>query len=166
MPLEEILSECVPRVFRFALRLTLDRHRAEDLTQETFLRAWRGRADLRDERAARLWLLQIARNLWRDELRRGQRDVLEAGRPEEYEELRPRPEQAASEREELAHALAGLDSLPPRQREVLYLVAVEGLSLSEVSQMLEISRNAAKVNLCLARKAMRKLVEKPVEGAR
>src|SRR5205823_7678639 len=55
----DILEEWVPRVYRFALRLSNDLHTAEDLTQETFLRAWRDRERLRDERAARAWLFRM-----------------------------------------------------------------------------------------------------------
>ena len=54
------LEDWAPRVFRFALRLTGDPHVAEDVTQETFLRAWPGRARLRDERLMRVWLFRIA----------------------------------------------------------------------------------------------------------
>src|SRR3989304_8552329 len=65
-PVKVLLEEHVPRVYRFALRLTGNRHEAEDLTQETFLRAWRHRRRLRDRSAARVWLFAIAANLWRD----------------------------------------------------------------------------------------------------
>ena len=73
------LEAWVPRVYRFALRLCNDPDAAADLTQETFLRAWRRRDRLRDERAARVWLFRIAANLWRDQLRRGRSPVARAG---------------------------------------------------------------------------------------
>ena len=49
--MSKLLEEWVPRVYRFALRLCSDPHVAEDLTQETFLRAWQQRSRLRDEDA-------------------------------------------------------------------------------------------------------------------
>jgi len=64
------LEQHVARVFGFALRLTGDRHAAEDLTQEAMLRACRSWKQLRDERRLRVWLFQIAANLWRDQSRR------------------------------------------------------------------------------------------------
>lgn len=164
MSLEEVLKSCMPRLFRFALRLTGNQHLAEDLTQEAFLRAWRQRTDLQNERAARVWLFRIAVNVWRDQIRRGRRLRLRSEPLDTVcEELLPGPEQVASGREELARALKAFKALPPRQRDVLYLATVEALSLSEVSQILGVTRNAAKVNLCLARKAMRSLFEKFVE---
>lgn len=68
--MDALLEQLVPRVYGFALRLTGNLHAAEDLTQETFLRACRKAASLQDERRLRVWLFQIAVNLWRDQLRR------------------------------------------------------------------------------------------------
>src|SRR5690348_5337242 len=80
----DILEEWVPRVYRFALRLSNDLHTAEDLAQETFLRAWRHRERLRDKRAARVWLFRITANIWRDQLRRTRSLVARAGSLENH----------------------------------------------------------------------------------
>ena len=150
------LEAWVPRVYRFALRLCDDPHAAEDLTQETFLRAWRRRGRLRDERAARVWLFRITANLWRDRLRRGRSPVARAG---PLDDTAPdpahSPERLAAGREELARALAALDELPPRQRDVLYLSACEGLNTAAVAAVLGISPAAAKASLSLARQKLR-----------
>lgn len=154
--LTDRLEEWVPRVYRFALRLSSDPHAAEDLTQETFLRAWRQRGELRDERAARVWLFRIAANLWRDQLRRGRSPVARAG-PLADSEVggNPGPERLAIGREELRRTLDALAGLPPRQREVLHLCAVEGLGPTEIAGILDISVDAAKASLWLARTALR-----------
>jgi RNA polymerase sigma-70 factor (ECF subfamily) len=157
----DLLDEWVPRVYRFALRLCRDRHLAEDLTQETLLRAWRHRARLRDPRAARVWLFRIAANLWRDQARRGRLPVARAGPLDDAPDQAGPPERRAEEREELARALAALDGLPPRQREVLYLSACEGLAPAEVAAVLGISPAAAKASLSLARQAMRRQLPDP-----
>jgi RNA polymerase sigma-70 factor (ECF subfamily) len=150
------LDEWVPRVYRFALRLCGDAHAAEDVAQEALVRAWRRRGRLRNERAARVWVFRIALNVWRDRLRRGALPVGRAGPLEGTETIvGPSAERLAEMREDLARALAALDGLPPRQREVLYLSAVEGLSASEVADVLGISSVAAKANLSLARQKMR-----------
>jgi RNA polymerase sigma-70 factor (ECF subfamily) len=152
----DLLEAWVPRVYRFALRLSDDPHTAEDLTQETFLRAWRHRGRLRDARSARVWLFRITANLWRDRLRRGRSPVARAGPLEDAEPARARPpEQRLAGQEDLGRALEALASLPSRQREVLYLSACEGLTTAEVADVLGISADAAKANLSLARKKMR-----------
>ncbi|MEX2118733.1 MAG: sigma-70 family RNA polymerase sigma factor [Pirellulales bacterium] len=157
--MDELLEQYVPRVYRFALRLTNDRHQAEDLTQETFLRAWRQRGRLRDEQSALAWLFRIAANLWRDQARRGRLAVGRAGRlDEDVSTNRAGPVAEAADREMLQRALAAMDSLPPRQREVLYLVAVEKLDVDEVAGIVQTSREAVRASLCIARRRMRELL--------
>ena len=150
------LEEWAPRVYRFALRLCDDPHAAEDLTQETLLRAWRYRTRLREPRAGAVWLLRITANLWRDRLRRGRCRVDRAVPLQDDAPSRtPGPEQLASKREELRRALDALGELPPRQREVLYLSACEGLSTAEIGEILGIESDAVKASLWLARKNLR-----------
>jgi RNA polymerase sigma-70 factor (ECF subfamily) len=150
----DAFEEHLGTVYRYALRLTGKTETAEDLAQETLLRAWRNRAKLRDERVARVWLLRIATNLWTDELRRGK------FRPRilETEPLcnRPAPGIVANEKEDVMRALAAMDQLPQRQRQVLYLISCEGFSQSEVSEVLGIELPAVKASLSLARNEMRR----------
>ena len=149
-------EEAVERVFRFALRLAGDRHQAEDLTQETFLRAWRARKKPSDPRAMRVWLFQIAANLWRDQRRRAKHPPARA-QPIEGEPVgrTASPLEKVIEAEHLERAIRMMDSLPARQREVLYLATCEELSLAEVADVLEITPAAAKASLSLARRRMR-----------
>ena len=153
------LEDWAPRVYRFALRVTADAHAAEDLTQDTFLRAWPARARLRDERALRVWLFRIAANLWRDRLRRDRSPIARAGLLSGEELGRQQtPERIAAGKDELRRTLDVLNALPPRQREVLYLNACEELGSAEIAEILAMSKGAVKANLSLARKKMRELV--------
>ena len=146
-------EENVGSVYRYALRLTRRPDLAEDLTQETLLRGWRNRQKLRDERAARVWLFRITTNLWTDQLRRRR------FRPEALDTeppcSRPLPTAVSDERESLRMALAAMDELPPRQRQVLHLVTCENMAHTEVATILGIGDAAVKSNLSLARKEMR-----------
>jgi RNA polymerase sigma-70 factor (ECF subfamily) len=141
-------------VYRYALRLTGKTELAEDLAQDTLLRAWRSRAKLRDSSVTRVWLLRIATNLWTDELRRGkfQPRTLE----NEPRCTKRMPEIAAQTKENIDRALAAMDELPQRQKQVLYLITCEGLSHNEVSEVLGIGVAAVKSSLSLARKEMRR----------
>jgi RNA polymerase sigma-70 factor (ECF subfamily) len=155
----DLLEAHITPLYHFALRLAGSRH-AEDLAQETLLRAWRERRSLRDSRVTRVWLLQIAVNVWRDWLRRGRSPVAQA-EPMSAEchigSGTHSPERVLEERDAVQRVLAGLDQLPPRQREVLYLYACEQLSMGEIAAVLETTPSAVKANLSLARKRMREL---------
>ena len=155
--MKNLLQEYVPRVYRFALRLTRDPHAAEDLTQETFLRAWKQQRLLRRPEAIHVWLFRITANLWRDQLRRGKLRVAQAGSlPKDFASDVRTAEQNVGDQDDIRRALEAMEALPERQREVLYLCACEGLSAAEVSVVLAISMDAVKANLCLARKRLRR----------
>ncbi|HLJ91857.1 MAG TPA: RNA polymerase sigma factor [Gemmataceae bacterium] len=154
--MRNLLQEYVPGVYRFALRLTHDPHAAEDLTQEAFLRAWRNSALLRRPEALRAWLFRITVNLWRDQIRRGKLPVARAGRLHEHHaDPEPTPPDRVDGQEDLGRALAAMEALPQRQREVLYLSACQGLSAAEIASVLKISADAVKASLCQARKKLR-----------
>lgn len=150
------LADHVTHVYRLALRLTRNVHRAEDLTQETFLKAWRRHSQLKEIKAVRAWLFKIAVNLMRDDMRRGQSHDAEL-LTIDNEPIDPQatPDRIAQAHDHLTRALAILDSLPQRQRMVLYLVAIEEFALNEVCEILDLTMTAAKANLSLARKRMR-----------
>jgi len=147
-----LLEEHVDAVFRYALRLTRDAQRAWDLTQETMLRGWQRRRDLREPAAARVWLMRIATNLHRDQLRR----------PTPTGELliEPTDGQAPTTlrmalHDDVKRALAALDELPPRQRQVMHLITVEKFSREQAADVLGISVEATKSSLAAARKTLR-----------
>jgi RNA polymerase sigma-70 factor, ECF subfamily len=164
---DKFLEEWTPRLYRFALRLTSDQHTAEDLTQETMLRAWRHREKLRDLQAGRVWLFRIAANLWRDMLRRRRSPVSQAGPFQETVQTSCQPaEQILAGREELKMALEALENLPPRQREILYLSACEGLTAADIARILDASPAAIKASLSLARKKMRETCKETILDSR
>jgi RNA polymerase sigma-70 factor (ECF subfamily) len=140
-------------VYRYALRLTRDNQLAHELTQETMLRAWRRRATLREPAAARVWLLRIATNLWTDWRRR------KVPTPQLLQEDPPSRDPTITgkliRQENVLLALAALDQLPPRQREVMHLVTVEQMSHGEVAAILGISVAAVGASLSAGRKELR-----------
>lgn len=166
-----LLEEWAPRVYRFALRLCNDPHIAEDLAQETFLRAWRHRGRLREEGALQVWLFRITANLWRDQLRRRRSPVARAdsikdqGQMDLADPSTLPPERRLHGKEDLARALDAMNGLPPRQRHVLYLTACEGLSSAEIAEVLGITKDSVKANLSVARKKMRQELHDLLPGA-
>ncbi len=152
IPVDDLVAAHADAVYRYALRLTRNTQHAEDLMQETLLRGWQRRAKLREPAAARVWMLRIATNLHRDGLR-----VAKRHETLPYELAAPAtPAEARTEQQEcVALALAALDELPARQRQAMHLVTIEQLSHQDAAAVLEISVNALKASLSVARRAMR-----------
>ncbi len=151
--LDATLAAHPDAVYRYALRLTQNPEQAQDLTQETMLRAWRKRRAVNEPGAVKTWLLRIATNLWTDELRRKKHQPGLLVEPATSRE--PSTHQKLTQRESVAEALAALDRLPPRQRQVLYLISVEGLTHTEVADVLSLTPQAVKANLAAGRKTIR-----------
>ncbi len=155
--MRDVLETHLPHVYRFALQLAGDPDAAQDIAQETMLRAWRWRNRLREPRAAKRWLLTVAANIWRDQLRRRRAHPVGAmpEAPQPPADEAP-PGRALMHGEAVEWVTRRMARLPPRQRQVLYLRAFEELALQEIAGMLSISVNAAKASLAAARRTLRR----------
>ncbi|MCA9104646.1 MAG: RNA polymerase sigma factor [Pirellulaceae bacterium] len=141
------------RVYRFALSLSRHTQDAEDLTQECFLRINRQTTPPEQPLA---WCFRVVRNLWLDRCR--QREVRGEDAGQDLGSLSGNerdPAVVASFNEELTRVWRHMMDLPDRQREVLYLRAIEQMSAAEVAETLQLSHANVKATLSLARKRMR-----------
>ena len=135
-------------VYRFSLYLSGNFALAEDLTAETFARAWIARERIRVG-SVKAYLLMIARNLYRDVMRQRADSSL----PDNFEvaDRAPGPDVAAQARDELRHVLWALGRIPEHEREVLLMATVEGLSHQAIALALNLSVAAVKVRVHRAR---------------
>lgn len=142
----------------YALRRAASPEDAADVVAETFAVAWRRIAQIPLGRDATLWLFGTARRVLANQ-RRGERR-----RARLTLRLRAQPQRSqagAEERsEDLALAKVALRRLPAAQREVLGLIAWEGLSTAELASVLGCSQNAAKIRLHRARRAFSSELER------
>ncbi len=145
-------------VYRFAMYLCGDQHVAEDLTQEAMLRALRNLHSLNDPTTLKIWLFRIVKNLWTDKCRSKSQQATSALNDEELAGIVSEPVTVAEMEEEVARTLEAMQNLPCRQREVLHLIACQHFSVAEVAGVLEISPEAVRSSLSLARAQMRKMV--------
>lgn len=136
-----------PEVFRFALYLSGNRQDAEDITSETFVRAWTAPGPIRME-TVKGYLLTIARNLFLQGLRRRSRQVALS---EDLPDPGPDPTVLAERDSELEAALARLQQLPEIDRAAMVMRAVEELPYEEIARALGISLSAVKVKIHRAR---------------
>jgi RNA polymerase sigma-70 factor (ECF subfamily) len=123
---------CVPNLRAFAISLCGNADRADDLVQETLVRALTNIEQFQTGTIMGAWLFTILRNRFYTEFRMRRREV--ADHDNRYAEtLVSRPRQSGGlETEEL---LAGLQRLPDEQREALVLVAASGLSYEQAAQV-------------------------------
>jgi len=150
---ERLYRDHVGRVHGAILRLVgMDRPRAEELTQEAFVRAWQKLSSFRGESAFSTWLYRLGVNTALMDLR-GRRDET----PTDNEELAAAAGGdvpfCAAERGDLERAVAGL---PPRARAVLVLHDVEGWKHEEISAELGMAVGSSKAQLHRARGLLRR----------
>lgn len=145
-------------LYRFALTRTRDPALAEEIVQDTILRAWRHEAAFDPERASqRTWLFEIARNLTTDAFRRRSvRPLTMANGTTAPEPEQPGdPYSEAVDRWQIETALA---DLRPEHREVIQLVHFEGLSLEEASRRAEIPVGTVKSRCFYALRSLRDIL--------
>jgi RNA polymerase sigma-70 factor, ECF subfamily len=142
-----------PDLLRFAFWLCHDHALAEDVVQESMLRAWKAQDSLEDEKAAKPWLLTIVR---RELARTFERKRLNTVNVEDMVALED-PALAAGDQAELAQMRAAIFKLPEEYREPLVLQALMGYSTTEIANALNLSLPAVLSRLFRARHQLRAL---------
>lgn len=145
---EKLFRDNASRVFAYARR-HIHRDQCDDVVAETFLHAWRRRADLPDP--ALPWLLVTARHTIANRARGRRRAELlwqQAVADYWHRPESPAPEEAVAEREAMIAALA---QCSPAEREALLLIAWDGLSYAEAAAVLGCSQRAFTVRVSRGR---------------
>ena len=145
---EELVRRTARLVFSRLYLETGDAHRAEDLSQETFLLAWRSIQQVSDPKGFRSWLIAIARSVLVDAARHDSRKKRggAASKTSEFPRLvadpNPDPAQAAIRDEERGQVLGLLRSLPEEYREPLMLRYIAGADYDAIGQQLGLSNGS------------------------
>ncbi len=140
-----------PDLLRFAFWLSRDRALAEDVVQESMLRAWKARDSLLDESAAKPWLLTIIRREYARTFERRRFSTLDVDELIAKEE----PMLAAAEEQDISDVRAAIMKLPDDYREPLILQVLMGYSTAEIARELDLSGPAVLTRLCRARRQLR-----------
>jgi RNA polymerase sigma-70 factor (ECF subfamily) len=138
--LPAILPALLPRLWAFALRLSTDKHDAEDLVQRACVRALERPHQLQADTSALSWLFSIVHSLWITEVRSRQiRSRASMEWSDELVETIADPHAGNPETDLLHREIRqAVEALPDAQRVVMLLVAVEGLSYREAAEVLEV----------------------------
>lgn len=148
--LEGAFAEHEVRVFTYFRRMAVDRDTARDLTQETLYRALRDARRYRGEAPVGSWLLGIARNVFREWLRK---TIREREHPPERARFDPGP---ATETIDVERVMARLD---PGHREVLVLRFALDLSGEDVAAILGITHDAVRQRVVRAKAEFKRIWE-------
>lgn len=146
-------------LYRYAFWLVHDKHIAEDLVQETFLRAWRALDSLKDQKAAKSWLITILRRENARRFERKQFDMSEYDEGSTVDNFSTSTEQQLEDhwlREKIAR-------LPSDYREPLVLQVIGGFSGEEIANMLGLNKNTVMTRLFRARNQLKDAIEKDNE---
>ena len=143
---EALYERTFPKVYAYVASLLRDRAAAEDVTSQTFERAYRKRRSYRATRgSADAWVFGIARNAALDELRRRKRSARLEGEPKDTVSPSPDEEaEGAMRRAVVRDALAGLDGA---ERDLVALKFMGGLSNAEIARVLGLSESNAGTKL-------------------
>jgi RNA polymerase sigma-70 factor (ECF subfamily) len=150
-----------------AMRLTRDASSAEDLVQETFLRAYRALHQLTQEESCRAWLMKIMTNIWLNQRHKRGRENLAMDideldlsaadvAPWSPQRVPEEPERAVSRKQFCEDLDQALHQLPEAFRIVVMLADVEGLSYKEVAETLQCPIGTVMSRLYRARQLLRK----------
>jgi RNA polymerase sigma-70 factor (TIGR02943 family) len=171
---EQWLSLHGDALFRYALLLVVDVHRAEDLVQETLLSALEGRARYSAAASERTWLIAILRNKVMDERRRDRRhdeyladvDPVVEGNFDRFGKWRkppgrwtPKPQSLLESQEFWVIVQGCMRALPAQMREAFALRVVEGLDAPEICRILEVTSVNLWTLLSRARERLRRCLE-------
>lgn len=147
MDFHTLYQQYAPAVRRFALFLSGDAALADDVTSETFVRAWTSRGGIR-ESTVKAYLFTIARNLYLDTVRHDRRRAqLDESLPDPRPSLATRVEHAT----ELEAVFAAMRELPEADRAALLMRATEDMSYQEIAEALDLPLSTVKVKVHRAR---------------
>jgi RNA polymerase sigma-70 factor (ECF subfamily) len=159
--LPSLLVDMLPRLWAFALRISGNRHDAEDLVQRACVRALERAHQLQQDTSPLSWVFSIMHSIWINELRaRKVRSRNGVEWDDQLLETVPDPSGANPETEVLhRQVLRAIERLPEAQRAVILLVAIEGLSYKEAADVLAVPIGTVMSRLSRARQALGALFE-------
>ena len=159
---EKLVTAYEKNVYNIALRMVGDPDDAADMTQETFIKAYRALSGFRGDSKFSSWLYRIASNVCLDFLRSRSRHpqvslstVDEDGQaPVELPDMSRNPEEQLMKKLSMEAVRRGLEQLPEQQRQILVLRELGGLSYAELAQTLGLEEGTVKSRIFRARKRL------------
>ena len=143
------------KLFRLALRITLDRAEAEDVVQDTMIRVWNKRDEWKQFESIEAYCLIVPKNLAidRSQKKEAQNVELTSDMAEEVDLSGPYEQLVNDEQMKIIHRL--INELPEKQRLIMQLRDIEGESYKDIAKVLHLTEEQVKVNLFRARQKVK-----------
>ena len=155
MDIKQFTSEILPyknKLYRFALRIVGNVAEAEDVVQEVMIKLWHQREKLHEYTNLEAWCIRITKNLSIDKTRSKHHRLGIIPEGFDISSNHQNPHEAAESQDTIHRIKKMMDNLPPKQRDVMHLRDIEGMSYKEIEEQLRIPMNQVKVYLFRARK--------------
>ncbi|GAA0490072.1 sigma-70 family RNA polymerase sigma factor [Salinibacillus aidingensis] len=157
--LDDIYRSHMPEIFRYLLSLTRDGYWAEDLVQETFVRAYLHIEEL-DPPRIKPWLFKVAYHVFIDAVRKNKRQIVKDQPFFQQIKGNASTEEEAITRNQLQELEEVLKTLPEKQKHAVLLADFHDLSYKESASIMEVSISYFKVLLFRGRQTLRRLKER------
>lgn len=151
--IEKIYKKHFNTVYKFLFCLTHDNNISEDLTQETFLRVVKNLNTFKGNSKLSVWLCQIAKNLWIDEIRKNKIKTVDSVNEEIPSEIDI--EEEYSSKEEILKLYKKIEKMDKKTKEVMYLRLQEDLSYKQIGDILGKSENWARVTFYRGKQSLK-----------
>ncbi|MEM6966906.1 MAG: sigma-70 family RNA polymerase sigma factor [Bacteroidota bacterium] len=155
MDIKQFTSDILPyknKLYRFALRIVGNAAEAEDVVQEVMIKLWNQREKLHEYSNLEAWCVRMTKNLSIDKTRSKhfKMGIIPEGFDISTDHYNPH--RVAESQDTMTRIKHLINSLPPKQRDVMQLRDIEGMSYKEIEEQLQIPMNQVKVYLFRARK--------------
>ncbi len=143
------------RLFRFALGIVGQSAEAEDVVQEVFIKLWNNRHQMDSISNIEAWCITATKNLSIDKLRSKHQRMVPMSAGFDLHDHAATPYEATVTHDVFDHVRSLMNRLPEKQRDIMRLRDIEGMSYQEIAEALKVPMDQVKVYLFRARKAVR-----------
>lgn len=155
---QEFKTKILPmknRLYRFALGIVGQAAEAEDVVQEVFIKLWNNRQQMAAISNVEAWCITATKNLSIDKLRSKHQRVVPMAAGFDLSDHAATPYEAAVTNDTISRVRNLMKHLPEKQRDIMQLRDIEGMSYQEIAETLKVPMDQVKVYLFRARKAVR-----------
>lgn len=150
------------RLFRLALRITMNRAEAEDVVQDTLMKVWEQRKEWEQIKNLEAFAIATCRNRALDIVKRAGRNTASLEVVDKRQHTTDNGLQSLEAREQISLVRQIMDELPELQRTIMVLRDIEGKTYQEIAEALDISETQVKVYLHRARTKVKERIKEPL----